>query len=284
MVLPKSTPTPPPSLDLHAATTTSTSAAADTICMTELHLDTSAAVTIPNKHLAQPNPGGIKFSTPVTPPASPPDGTKLDAAKSCMQSLLHPADEYTSLSVQPRVHAIDAPGVAAAISFTSRQTMPDIEHIFPWAHGLHQDNSMQLSFFFARKKQARRPPTCFRGLCIVKVGRDFGRSRLKGAVMPEEVLPADPTAEGFLSVDPREGFGVRNFHIQVGKFALLSDVIVYGDEDTDSAEVMKIAKRIAAAQIHTRALYHTSGVGNFPVYNTFVVQGEPGFLVGRLVR
>lgn len=92
--------------------------------------------------------------------------------------------------------------------------------------------------------------------------------------MPEEILPPGPQTEGFLTVDPRDGFGVRNFHIQVGKFAILSDVIVYGDEETDSVEVMTVAKRVSEAQVHTRSLYNVNGVRNFPTYSTFVVQGE----------
>ena len=239
----------------------------------------STPIQIPNKHLASPNPGGImKFTCPVTPPASPPDGALAAAAtdaKKCMESLLHPPDNYPCLSNSPPIYSLDAPGLAAAVNYTARQPLPDIEQLFPWAHGLHPDNTLQLSFFYARKKAARKTPTCFRGTCIVKVGRDINRSRLKGAITPEEILPPNPHTPGFLCVDPKDGFNVRNFHIQVGKFAGLSDIVVYGDDDTERAEVERIAKRISNAQLYHRSQSQQGGVARgFPVYNTFVVDCE----------
>jgi dual specificity MAP kinase phosphatase len=191
-----------------------------------------------------------------------------------MESLLHPPEHYMGLCNSPPIYAIDAPGLAAALNFTSRQPLPDIDQLFPWAHGLHPDNGLQLSFFYARKKSARRTPTCYRGICIVRVGRDVTKSRLKGAIIPEEILPPNPQTPGFLCVDPREGFGVRNFHIQVGKFTGLSDIVVYGDDDTDPSEVMRVAKRISAAQLHYRAQCQSNSGRGFPKYNTFVVESE----------
>lgn len=103
----------------------------------------------------------------------------------------------------------------------------------------------------------------------------MNRSRLKGAIMPEEILPPNPQTPGFLCVDPREGFNVRNFHIQVGKFAGLSDIVVYGEEESDRAEVLRIAKRISCAQMHHRAQSQQGGASRgFPVYSTFVVDCE----------
>lgn len=190
-----------------------------------------------------------------------------------MESLLHPPDDYRRLCSSPPVYAIDAPGVAAAVNFTSRQPLPAIDQLFPWAHGLHPDNGLQLSFFCARsgKKAAKRMPTCYRGTLIVKVGRDINSSKLKGAIIPEEILPLNTQTPGFLCVDPREGFNVRNFHIQVAKFAGLSDIVVYGDDDTDPVEVMRVAKRISAAQLYHRAQCQGT-TREFPIYSTFVVE------------
>jgi len=190
-----------------------------------------------------------------------------------MASLLFPAESYPLISESPPVHAIDAAGVAASLNYSSRQSLPDIEQLFPWAHGLHPENSMQLAFFYARKKSMRRAPTCYRGICIVKVG-DMSCARLKGVITPEEILPSDPATTGFLVVDPREGFNVRNFHIQVGKFACLSDIIIYGDNDVDPGEITRISKQISAAQIDYRAQYQRNSTREFPVYSTFVVQSE----------
>lgn len=190
-----------------------------------------------------------------------------------MSSLLYPADDYPAICKSPPIRAIDAAGVAASMNFTSKQPLPEIENIFPWAHGLHPENTIQLAFFYARKKSMRRAPTCYRGIVIVKVG-DQTHSKLKGAVAPDEILPLSSTVPGFLSVDPRDGFNVRNFHIQVGKFACLSDIIVYGDNETDQQEVFRVAKRMSAAQLYYRTQYQGSSMRDFPIYSTFIVQSK----------
>ncbi|TGZ82403.1 hypothetical protein EX30DRAFT_347744 [Ascodesmis nigricans] len=267
VVIPSGTPTPPPSL---GALSSQPPASVNTAPIIPVSVvDRSVPVPIPNKHMPNANPNGFKISTPVTPPASPPNEEKGEKS---MDSLLYPPDAYTCIIKSPPVYAIDAKGVAAAINFTSRQPLPDINQVFPWAHGLHPENSMQLAFFYARKKAARRPPITFRGLCIVKIGRYIERSRLKGSIIPEEILPLSTQTPGFLQVDPKDGFNVRNFHIQVGKFAGLSDIIVYGDDETDPAAVLRIARRISNAQIYHRNLCQTEFGQPFPIYNTFIVQ------------
>ncbi|KAG0642041.1 hypothetical protein HOY80DRAFT_1037876 [Tuber brumale] len=256
---PRDTPTPPP-----MPTTTPTPA---------LPLPGTAPIPIPNKHMAVSGPGAPNYGNPVTPPASPhsEESHSSEEGNRSMASLLSPAESYPLISESPPVHAIDAAGVAASLNYSSRQSLPDIEQLFPWAHGLHPENSMQLAFFYARKKSMRRAPTCYRGICIVKVG-DMSCARLKGAITPEEVLPSNPATIGFLVVDPKEGFNVRNFHIQVGKFACLSDIIIYGDNDVDPGEITRIAKRISVAQIDYRAQYQRNSTREFPIYSTFVVQ------------
>ena len=94
-------------------------------------------------------------------------------------------------------------------------------------------------------------------------------SRLKGAIAPEEFLLQATPGAAFKEVDPREGFSVRNFQIQAAKFAMLSDVIVYGDDDM---EVRKLAMDVAAAQ---RAWSDAHIKGNeLPRYNTFVCMSQ----------
>lgn len=99
------------------------------------------------------------------------------------------------------------------------------------------------------------------------------RSRLKGSIIPEEILPLSVQTPGFLPVDPKDGFNVRNFHIQVAKFAGLCDIVVYGDDDTDASNVLRVARRISNAQIHHRNKYQADTGHPFPVYNTFILQG-----------
>jgi dual specificity MAP kinase phosphatase len=101
----------------------------------------------------------------------------------------------------------------------------------------------------------------------VKANGDLSSARLKGAIAPEEFLQWGNTAE-FKEIDPREGFSVRNFQIQAAKTAMVSDIVVYG-EDEDEDEVHRLGASIAAAQAAWRDNHKTSN-HDIPVYNTFV--------------
>lgn len=177
------------------------------------------------------------------------------------------------------MYKISATVLAQALDHIATQPLPSTKQVFPWLHGLHADNQLQLAFFIARKKTLRRTPKCIRGITIVKAGGDLSHSKLKGAVAPDEILQCTTgdleTDEGdFLEIDPREGFSVRNFQIQACKMATVSDIVVYGDDKTPRAEVEKLAKRISRAQ----ALWQKK-IGGFQdqegkAFNTFVVSGE----------
>lgn len=135
---------------------------------------------------------------------------------------------------------------------------------------------MQLAFFAARRKTQRSPPKCFRGITIVKAGSDLSRSRLRGAVGADEILDyswASQDATSFLEADPREGFSVRNFQIQVAKMATVSDIVVYGDDETRREKVHDLAKQLARAQANKRAELEKIVDGYVPAYNTFVLEG-----------
>ncbi|KFY62214.1 hypothetical protein V496_04698 [Pseudogymnoascus sp. VKM F-4515 (FW-2607)] len=226
-------------------------------------INTSAAcpIPIPNKHLPVCPPGPVPSEKPDTPPASPP--TKH--VKLQPQSLLYPPTNYKKVTHNSSaVYLIDAAGVAAAVNHISEQPLPEASQVFPWLHGLHPANHVQQAFFVARRKALRKTPECYRGVTIVKADGNLSCSRLKAAVSTEEFLQT-ATAE-FKDIDPREGFSVRNFQIQAAKTAMLSDIIVYGE---DEKQVIKIGSDIARAQRVRRqglkALGHEA-----PVYHTFV--------------
>lgn len=232
-----------------------------------LNLDTintsvACPLPIPNKHLPICPPGPAPAEKPDTPPASPP--TK-HADIQC-HSLLSPPDRYAEIvSDVSKIYTIDAAGVAAALDHLASQPLPEPSQVFPWLHGLHPHNHIQQAFFIARRKTLRRTPKCLRGITIVKAGGDLSCSRLKGAVAPEEFMNCGKTAE-FKEIDPREGFSVRNFQIQAAKFAMVSDIIVYGEDEDD---VRKLGWEIAAAQqawrdAHERLNYE------LPRFNTFI--------------
>jgi len=233
-------------------------------------LDDSRAKKLSNRHLPYCPPGAprSRSRTPVTPPASPPDVKIPDES---VLSLLHPADMYTKIHEDHNIYALDAATLHRAITHQASSALPDPKNVFPWLHGLHPDNEMQLAFFLARRKATRNAPQCMRGMTILKVGGDLTKSRLKGAVAPDEVLAA-PGAEHqtFYDMDPREGFSVRSFHIQVSKMALVSDIVVYKDEQTPTKDLQELALRCAAAQHWYREKCKKDGY-ELPEFNTFVV-------------
>lgn len=218
-------------------------------------------VPLPNKHIPVCPTGSPKSDAAHTPPASPSD---FDESLS-QRSLLFPTDNYVSLQNDSLcIFEIDSSQVATALEFTSRQPLPSPDLMFPWLHGLHPKNQLQQAFFMERRRLSKKPPVCTRGVLLVKADGDLSRARLKGAVSPDEFMQADPYPR-FVEADPQDGFSVRNFQIQIAKAALISDVIVYGE---DLAESKKVAWQIAAAQSRQR---QTQLEQNIPIveYNTF---------------
>lgn len=228
---------------------------------------------IPNKHLPYCFPGPTPTSRPrslefrpSTPPTSPRDTTTTS-------SLLYPAaSRYARLSDDPSIYSIDAAALSSAMTYAATQSLPDPSLVFPWLHGLHKENALQLSFFVARRKSLRRVPRCLRGLTVLKCGGNLHRSKLKGALKPEEVLApaATPT---FFNVDPKEGFSVRNFHIQTAKMAMVSDVVVYRDTESTVEELLTLAARVARAQKGFRERAASAGM-EVAEYNVFVVSSQ----------
>ncbi len=233
-----------------------------------IDISRSGSAPIPNKHLpycpAGPAPGKSQLASP---PASPP--TKNSGLQSF--SLLHPADTYPLVIDKPPVFSIDAFTLAAAITEQATQPLPDPKLAFPWLHGLHAENQVQLAFFIARRKALRRTPQCFRGITVVKVGGDLTKARLKGAVSADEILEfkngKDPS---FLEVDPKDGFSVRNFQIQATKMATVSDVVIYADTETKAEEIHNLAKNFATAQ-NTWKVKNGDRDEHMPNFSTFIL-------------
>ncbi|KAI9045220.1 tyrosine/serine/threonine protein phosphatase PPS1 [Aspergillus affinis] len=216
---------------------------------------------IPNKHLpvcpTGPSPITSQTSSPVA---------RLENGDQT-SSLLYPPDAFVQISESPRFYALKPEPLAAALEYCASLPLPDPSLVFPWLHGLHPENHLQLGFFTNRKRSLRRTPHCWRGITIVKVGGDLSRARLKGAVSPEEILT--PSGFEFIPVDPREGFSVRNFQIQTAKLAPLSDIVVYGDEDVSYRQLLDAAEQIVTAQSRWREQNDPNYT--LPVYNTFVL-------------
>ncbi|RMZ74748.1 hypothetical protein DV737_g5773, partial [Chaetothyriales sp. CBS 132003] len=202
---------------------------------------------VPNKHLPFCPPGPIpSASQRITPPNSPPTRA---AASAKPHSLLHLPHHYPKLLNAPPIYGIDAKTLSDVLDHNAAQPLPPPSAVFPWLHGLHPDNHIQLSFFVPRRKSLRRVPKQIRAITIIKAGGDLSRARIKGAVAPDEVLSlSDHTGPGFLDCDPRTGFSVRNFHIQTAKVAQVSDLIIYGDAKTDQRIIKSVAERASLVQ------------------------------------
>ncbi|VUC34535.1 unnamed protein product [Clonostachys rosea] len=226
-------------------------------------LDTSGTpqyhITVPNKHLPVCPSGSGATSQNDTPPESP-----KDSDQDIQSSVLYPPDTFDRLdSGGVTLYQISAADVAKALDVASRQPLPDPDLMFPWLHGLHPQNHLQLSFFNARRRSSRRPPTCLRAVTIVKADGDLNTARLKGALSPSEILRKGLEPE-FIESDPSEGFSVRNFQIQSNKLAVVSDIIVYGE---DLEVTQDVALEFSLAQKKWRERH---AAFDLPEYHTFV--------------
>jgi dual specificity MAP kinase phosphatase len=245
-----------------------------------LTLNTSSRGTpaaVPNKHLPVCSPGPVPRRGLDTPPASPPNKDSVIETA----SITYPPNKYcTEFSQDPPLFAITAQRTAQALEHMATQPLPNTEQVFPWLHGLHADNQIQLAFFTHRRKRDRQVPKCIRSLTIVKTGGDLSKSKLKGAIAPEELLPPAPESNAFIECDPKDGFSVRNFQIQACKLAMVSDIIVYGDDKTNSSETLALARRISKAQRQYEAN------NRFPrcFFNTFVLSGGYQSRIRSLAR
>ncbi len=235
---------------------------ATTLNFENLNTSVACPIPIPNKHLPVCPPGPSPAEKPDTPPASPP----YKRADIQSHSLLYPPDNYHKITSQDSaIYSIDAAGVAAALDHLARQPLPDPCQVFPWLHGLHPHNHIQQAFFVARRRTLRRTPKCLRGITLVKAGGDLSCCRLKGAIAPDEFMHCGPTP-AFKEIDPRDGFSVRNFQIQAAKVAMVSDIVIYGEDEVD---VRKLAWDVAAAQQAWRETHERMN-HELPTYNTFI--------------
>jgi dual specificity MAP kinase phosphatase len=244
-----------------------------------LALDASRfrATPIPNRHIPYCSPGpapSTKQLGPVTPPASP---QKNDNTAHIPASILHPVpSSCKTVHGAPQVYSIDPETLVDALNHIATTPLPLPKHVFPWLHGLHEDNEMQVGYFTNNNKKALTTPKGLRSITLVKCGGDLSKARLKGAIAPCEVLaPTGKSDPVFFDVDPKEGFSCRNFHIQIVKMAMVSDIVVYGDDATMKKDVKELGISIASAQQrHREKMIAKTGDDHVAKFNTFVLSGR----------
>jgi len=230
---------------------------------------------VPNKHLPTcspgPRPQSRQFDSPTNSPSPALPRVVIDNS-----SLLYPAEQYSRVASRLPIYSLSGQQLHDALDHIASQPLPDPKLVFPWMHGLHPENNLQLAFFIARRRSLRKLPRCIRGITIVKARGDLSQSKLKGAVAPDELLYTGRSGQDsprFLESDPKEGFSVRNFQIQAAKLATLSDVVVYGDDKTPKEEVRRLAESIHKAQRIWREKDREAGIEK-PTFNTFVLSGK----------
>lgn len=147
----RQTPTPPPM-------------GTPTISLTAS--STRSQTPIPNKHL------------PICPTGPAPANSKLPAASYSSSSsssskqfsvqhptaLYPPDNRYHQVYNHPPVFSINGKQLAIALDDLATRPLPDPSKLFPWLHGLHPENQIQLSFFVSRRRTLRRIPKCLRSI------------------------------------------------------------------------------------------------------------------------
>lgn len=231
-----------------------------------LTLNTSlqgSPTAVPNKHLPICSPGPVPVQKPESPPSSPPTH---DAVLANSSITYPPGVHCTLYEDNPPVYVMGADKLMLALEHLSTKPLPNTSQVFPWLHGLHADNVLQCTFFTSRRSALRKTPKCIRGLTIVKTDGDLSSSRLKGAISPDEILM--PNADVFIECDPKDGFSVRNFQIQACKLAMVSDIVVYGNDLAPLQYTLDLARRISRAQ---RQFEARNGLKQ-GTFNTFMLQ------------
>ncbi|KAF1955713.1 dual specificity protein phosphatase-like protein PPS1 [Byssothecium circinans] len=237
-----------------------------------LSLNTSSRGTpaaIPNKHIPVCPPGAVPARGLETPPASPPSKDSVIE----LSSITYPPTAFgNEFCTDPPLFTINADRMADALEHMATQPLPNPDQVFPWLHGLHPDNQIQLAFFANRRKSVRKVPRCLRSITIVKTGGNLSSSKLKGAIAPDELLAPTSDEDKFIECDPKDGFSVRNFQIQACKLAMVSDIIVYGDDKTNPSDTITLAKRISRAQRE----YEERNRLSQGMFNTFLLNDSFG--------
>ncbi|CAN6595149.1 hypothetical protein TRVA0_001S00672 [Trichomonascus vanleenenianus] len=289
------------------------------------------------------------------PPSPPPSYSPVPPGSRCPLQCEENVECWIDLGHKARVGVITASVLAAAVDTHYSSPLPDVDEIFPWLHGLHPKNDMQIWFFspefdsfesqndrvavtVSDPSRVTNVPGKARGLLVVKVGDENNEcGTLVGSVRPSEILwrsefdinedyyallldddnndndthdepmlidDDDNSAKSnltngemnnhnhrhhhhhhhhnhnngckpdfggyspqFLNLDPEYGVSLRNFHVQVAKWALISDLVVYAPDARDEMEAIAVARALSTAQLLLKRQHP-----HLPKYRTFYVK------------
>ncbi|KAI5301410.1 tyrosine/serine/threonine protein phosphatase pps1, partial [Ascosphaera atra] len=157
---------------------------------------------------------------------------------------LYPPHAFTQMIRGPIVYRIDADQLAAALRTLAKTPLKPTNEMFPWLHAAcpvysrHVRKEVDLENYHP-------VPQGLRSILLVKAGKDYNRSKLKGSVAPEEIVEEDQNGCKFRSIGETNEGRQRRFKAQLQKFARVSDIVVYADDD-----LRKIMKEIVALKIN----------------------------------
>ncbi|KAH8547651.1 hypothetical protein BGW37DRAFT_432199 [Umbelopsis sp. PMI_123] len=147
--------------------------------------------------------------------------------------------------------------------------------LFPWLHGVDGRSYQQCLFFGIR--QCLVP--VHRGLTLVHADEVFSnQNRLVGSVLPNEILSTGENPDFLDTTESELGINLRNFRIQVARYATISDIVVYGTGAIDVARKISAAQNKIKAQRQEQLKTAKQQNGNRPLpsvndldYRTFVI-------------
>ncbi|KAI9023023.1 protein-tyrosine phosphatase-like protein [Phycomyces nitens] len=153
-----------------------------------------------------------------------------------------PANFLTqTLPLDPSIYIISGDQYHTLQNSYASHKLPD-NVLFPWLHGVDGRSYQQNLFFGIRRSLV--PKYC--GLMLVHADQSLiHNSRLVDSVLPNDILSPDGS-EFLHAFETDATINLRNFKIQVGRCATISDIVVYG------ADADRVASRIRAAQIKLR--------------------------------
>lgn len=198
-----------------------------------------------------------------------PNSPVREKTKSCERpSQLFPADDFPE--IVPDVRLLSSENLASAHEYNIRYRLPDSNDVFPWLHGIHRSNSDQRLFFDITRPSMMPRPKGLRTMTLIPAHSALkGQAgRLVNSLDLWDVFTESDNELSFVDGDPPNRIGLRNFHIQAIKLALVSDIVIYDIENAaENDQILLLASSIAAAQKKYAMRQHWKT----PKYGTFVL-------------
>lgn len=187
-------------------------------------------------------------------------------------TLLYPPKSFPRHPGLSGAFSIDIDQLSDALTQLAKTPLLDPDEIFPW---MHEFPPMHKTSYFVSLNEAEDedscdviPPESLRSIMLLKAGNDLSKCKLKGTVDVCEII--DESMVRFRSDAEMIEGRIRHFKLQTQKFANVSDIIIYGDDDTTSFQLDNLAARIIDCQRHVNSkLPRTKS--EYCRFNTFIL-------------